>query len=246
MTEGQLAEVLLELLDQSKEMKEDIAAYRRMMAQDLTKSFDYQYLLDTMDRHIAFRTQRINAENLSRAIENAGKSTSLAGPKSGLPPCRFFPQGKCKSGKDCPYPHVGSGGSAKNRSATPKAKHNTGGGGSSTGPKGKAGRSRSPAKDVTDVPCFKHLLGICPHTKADCQYAHRKLSENEKAAFEKYKKKVNTAKAQPSAPAQTSVCPEWKSDGTCKAGDGCPLIHSAVQSRPRGRSKSRGKAKAKS
>jgi hypothetical protein len=54
MTEGQLAEVLLELLDQSKEMKEDIAAYRRMIAQDLTKSFDYQYLLI---RWIATRLQ---------------------------------------------------------------------------------------------------------------------------------------------------------------------------------------------
>ena len=41
MTDGQLAEVLLELLDQSKEMKEDIAAYRRMISQDLSKSFDY-------------------------------------------------------------------------------------------------------------------------------------------------------------------------------------------------------------
>ena len=38
-----------------------------------------------MDRHIAFKTQRINAENLSRAIENAGKSTSLSAVKGGLP-----------------------------------------------------------------------------------------------------------------------------------------------------------------
>jgi hypothetical protein len=245
MTDGQLAEVLLELLDQSKEMKEDIAAYRRMIAQDLTKSYDYQYLLDTIDRHIAFKTQRVNAENLSRAIENAGKSHSLAAPKGRLPPCRFYQAGKCKAGGTCPYPHVNGGGTAKARSQTPRDRKGTTRGGPAAPPKGKGVKAPPPAKSKAETPCFKFHLGICPHTKADCHYVHRKLSDDEKVAFERFKKKQATAKAKPSMPSPKAPCPDWKNERSCVAGDSCPLDHAPAQPRPRGRSKSRPRSKSK-
>ena len=78
MGEGQLAEVLLELLENSKDMKEDIGHYRRMLASDPTKTYDYNYLLDTIDRHIALRAYKVNQQSLTRAIENAGKGHTTA------------------------------------------------------------------------------------------------------------------------------------------------------------------------
>ncbi len=51
---------------------------------------------------------------------------------------------------------------------------------------GAQARTSSPGAK-SDTPCFKSILNKCERTAADCKFAHRKCTEVEKPAFEKYK-----------------------------------------------------------
>ena len=232
MGEGQLAEVLLELLENSKDMKDDIGHYRRVLAADPSKTYDYQYLLDTIDRHIALKSYKLNQQNLTRAIEYAGRGAPTApAPSKAKTPCKFHAAGGCDKGKGCAFSHSGpiGGGGGKGKSSE----------------KGKGSgkpRSQSPSGDKKSSPCFKFQLGTCPHSAKECQYAHRKLTEDEKGNFDRFKKAGPKPSSAAPAPPQ-GACPEWKKKGSCVNGDSCSFEHADKDKPKEARAKSRAKAK---
>ena len=226
MAEAQLAEVLLELLDQSKEMKDDIGHYRRMLSSNPHKAFDYQYLLDCMDRQLALKLYKTNQNNLTKAIEGAGRPSAAA--TSGKPKaaCKYFAEGTCKHGKDCSFSHA--------QTSTAPPQHGKG-----KSPAPRTARSSSPSGDKKATACFKHQLGLCPHSAKACSYSHRKLTDDEKVSFEKFKDKMSgNTPVPPAAAAFKAPCPEWKK-GLCAHGDDCSFYHGPKAKQRGGREKAK-------
>jgi hypothetical protein len=120
-------------------------------------------------------------------------------------PCRFWAAGSgCNRGKECKFFHD---------MKIQQPKKDKGAGKGSPGGGAQARTSSPGAK--SDTPCFKWILNKCDRTAADCKFAHRKCTEVEKPAFEKYKtqekereakkKQVAAAPAQPKAEAKAKA-----------------------------------------
>jgi hypothetical protein len=212
LSESHLAEMLLELLDHSENMKNDIAEYRRRVATDQTmdRSKDYSYLMNIMSRHIAAQKEKGNNLALCQAIGKSGKFVPLTPVNPGeKAPCKFWAAGTgCKFDKDCKYYH-----DKKIKQSGGKS----GGGKGSPGAKSQA-RASSPGASY-DTPCFKWILGKCDRTAADCKFQHRKCNATEQPAFEKYKlmQKEREAKNKTSVAAAQAENPSAKAEAKSKA-----------------------------
>ena len=68
LAECHLAEMLLDFLDHSDCMKNDIAEYRRRNETVLNREGDYPYLMNIMTRHIAAQKEKSNNIALCQAI----------------------------------------------------------------------------------------------------------------------------------------------------------------------------------
>ena len=74
------------------------------------------------------------------------------------------------------------------------------------------------------MPCFKAIAGLC--TAKNCPNEHRRLTEAEKASYERWLNKAKPKKRQssPTAAAAERICTEWMTIGLCSRED-CTRDH---------------------
>ena len=124
-------------------LSEDIAHYNR--EEEGSKDRSYEYLYDSVNRHLQRTRQLKMREALSKGLTGNPTSPSAPGPPKGkgkgrprsssaeagkgLKACPFHKRGTCRDGKDCPMMHTGK----------------PGGGGSSNGGRAK-GSSKGSSK----------------------------------------------------------------------------------------------------
>jgi hypothetical protein len=175
LSDGHLAEMLLELLDNSENMKNDIAEYRRRNATEMNREGDYNYLMNIMSRHIAAQKEKGNNLALCNAIGKGGKVHVT--PVVEKAACRFWAEGKgCKFDKECKFHHD------RKIRQNPKPK------GEGKGSPGGGAQARAPSPSAnTETPCYKFNLGKCELSAEDCKFKHRKCRADEQPAFERYK-----------------------------------------------------------
>jgi hypothetical protein len=169
-------------------LKNDMADFKRNSYLNPDRSKDYDNLLYMLRRHISTKKMSKNNTELCQAIAKAGKSNgTFATPVNGgdgterKEPCRTWAVGKgCRFDKECKFYH-----DKKIKQETQKEKAK----GSPKG-EGKGARSPSPTAEVKTQCCFRYNLDSCTKTKDDCHFEHRKVREDEKGAFESYKKMV--------------------------------------------------------
>ena len=83
LLETRLAEILLDFMDNSENMKNDIAEFRRRNATVFNRSTDYKYLMDIMGRHIAAMNEKTNNIALCQASGKAGKVVAVVSTPGG-------------------------------------------------------------------------------------------------------------------------------------------------------------------
>ena len=172
--------MLLEFLDNSDCVKNDIAEYRRRNETVLDREGDYGYLMNIMTRHIAAQKEKSNNLALCQAIGKGGKIPVTPVGAGLKQPCKFWAEGKgCKFDKDCKFWHD------KKIKQTPKSPKP--GGGAAKGAGGSPQPRSSSPNAGGDTPCFKWNLHKCDLTADECKFKHRKCKPDELPAFEKYK-----------------------------------------------------------
>ena len=171
-----LAEILLQLLQESKVMAPDIAIYRSKVYR--TGVNDYAELTSILDRHISMYCEKVNNQRLSDAFEKnsrggAAKPAAPAGPASGKgnTVCRYhLSDGGCRRGDSCPFQHpsptpaaaAGAGGGKDGKGK--KGKGNGKGEGKGKGSGGKGSRSPSPSSDRgSDAARARDKEKVCVH-----------------------------------------------------------------------------------
>ena len=188
-----LAELLRDLMEKSDDLKNDLADFKRNSYLNPDRSKDYDNLLYMLRRHISTKKMSKNNTELCQAIAKAGKSNgTFATPVNGgngaerKEPCRTWAAGQgCRFGNDCKFYHD----KKVKQETQEKGKGSKGSKGSPKG-EGKGARSPSPTGEAKTQCCFRFNMDSCTKTKDECHFEHRKIREDEKGAFENYKKMV--------------------------------------------------------
>lgn len=191
LSDNQLAELLLRVVEHSSLLRNDLADYLRRMHE--TRHPDYKALLAMLDRHISMKREKENDQSLFDHMKKQSGGGAAPGRKTATPatreqsnkrekrPCKFHgtPAG-CNRGKDCPFSHAGGG---RQQSAGP--------GGRAPNPRG---RSSSPAVQnpaaLKAKLCLKYAIGECKATAESCKYGHRSTKAEEKDAVERFRKRL--------------------------------------------------------
>jgi hypothetical protein len=171
---------------------------------------------------------RENSAPQNRTGYGKGKGGQRARSSSATPIGGREPGGKGK----------GSKGAGRDQTPGPNQK------GSNRGKGQKKGKStprrQTPKGDRKAQPCFKYHLGECSKAEADCEFSHRNMTADEKAEFEKFKKRREDKRSKspgparkgkgkgkrPSSQAKASLtpCAKW-ANGNCTYGDNCRFSH---------------------
>ena len=145
---------MLQQLDKSSELKDEVEAYRRMDEDHPEKTCDL--LLGIIDRHLENDAEKRNRENLERTMSLKSR-TAL--PAAGKEVCRKYLEGNCKKAGSCKYEHPpGKGGSQKKPKPDGGPDQSRGRGKGKDQDRGRSrGRSKSTGRgtvDMSDLPCF--------------------------------------------------------------------------------------------
>jgi hypothetical protein len=137
---------------------------------------------------------------LFKALANEGpKPPKVAA--AGTKECKY---GSACAVTGCQFKHPGPGGNhqtkAHNRQPG-KPPPKSGGKPDPKSPKPKH-REKTPPPQKKNTPCYN--LGACPKSEAECPLAHRVVTPDEKAGFDKYKADAASAKATSKAKAKSA------------------------------------------
>jgi hypothetical protein len=249
MDEKLLAEALLQQLDKSDELKDEVKAYRRMREDDEEKTYDY--LLGIIDRHLEHEAEKRNRANLEKTM-SVKPGTALPGSSKEV--CQKFLAGRCKKGGACKYAHPEG---QKGLKPPPKKSSEGGDKNKGRGRSQSRGQSRTRGRsksrnggdvDLKKFPCYYFQDGKC--VRDPCPYAHRKAT---KAELEDM---MNRGRSRSPSAGNKLPCNNWKNTGSCVYGDGCRFSHDARggtsaapstggAAEPKGKAKGKPKAKAK-
>ncbi len=76
LSNSHLSEILLDLVERSETMKNDVAEFRRRVFTVQDRDGEYKYLMDIMSRHVAARKEKDNNAALCQSISKAGKASA--------------------------------------------------------------------------------------------------------------------------------------------------------------------------
>jgi hypothetical protein len=172
---------------------------------DLKGAHDYQDLLGIFRRTIAMETEAHNNKELLTSISGE-KPPPKANPVT-TKDCRY---GAACTVKGCQFKHPPS-----SKNPSPKSPDKSGGKGAG-GKQPAAGaktpkkepRAKTPPGDRKKTPCYKWNMNACPKTAEECSFAHRAVTPEEKAAFDKYKADAEIVKAKAKVSAKSKANPK--------------------------------------
>ena len=164
-----LRDILLRQIRGSRKLKYDLDTYDR--AKEGSETHSYQFLLSSIKNLLTRERVRKNRDKIAKAhgakygapASEEGKGKGKGGRKgrsasrqresSQVPKGYCFAwvkSGKCEKGADCKYKHEKPRGESPNR-----------------------GRTNSPKKDLSKIPCKFHKIGRCTEG-ANCRFSHSK------------------------------------------------------------------------
>ena len=191
LNEGQLAELLVQKMETSKVLAQDVAYWRRLAADDAQRT--YQYLLNAMQSHLDRVQMNKNLVGQNLGLNRGGREPVLpaAGGAStaggGKRPCYFFNHGGCKNSTEaCKFLHVMVSDAEKAVMTKPERRDR------SQSPRGDGGGNQGGGRQF----CRLYLKGKCTRGDA-CIFTHVEQSELDRAD-----KAKAAAKADPKAKAK--------------------------------------------